>query len=383
MLSLHFHNRIPRFLTIVLPCVVALCAVPYTAAADGSGPDTLFRVIAYVRGNVADIEQYPLQHLTHLNYCFLHLSGNKLVLGGERDSIGISRLVALKKTYPGLKVLLSVGGWGGCEPCSGVFATPDGRQEFAASTLELLQHFGADGIDLDWEYPAIEGYPGHPYSSADKHNFTLLVEQLRKVLGNDHEVTFAGGGFMEFLQESVEWDRVMPLVDYVNVMSYDLVNGYSTSTGHHTSLYSTPGQLSSTDYAVRFLDSIGVPAEKIVIGAAFYARVWENVKPVNNGLFQQGKFHSYIRFNQFDDRLGTGSSFTTYWDSTARAPYAYDSTNCLFATFDDRRSVALKTEYAMSKGLGGIMFWELMGDVGENGLLTTIANAIHGSTRPK
>jgi len=165
-------------------------------------------------------------------------------------------------------------------------------------------------------------------------------------------------------------------------MNYDLVNGYSTVTGHHTPLYSTPGQMESTDYAVRFLDSLGVPPEKIVIGAAFYARVWEDVKPVNNGLFQEGKFTSYVRFNQFDEVFGTGGSFTTYWDSTARAPYAYDSTNRLFATFDDRRSVALKTEYAMNRGLGGIMFWELTGDLREDGLLTTMANTALRSPRP-
>ena len=383
MLSLDSRGCFPRFLPMVVLVVVALFSAAPLAAASGGRPDTLFRIIAYVRGNAMDIEQYPLQHLTHINYCFLHLKGNTLVLGGERDSIAISRLVALKKVHPGLKVLFSVGGWGGCEPCSGVFAAADGRHEFAISALELLQHFGADGIDLDWEYPAIEGYPGHPYSGADRHNFTLLVAELRKVFGNGYEVTFAGGGFLKFLKESVEWDQVMPLVDYVNVMSYDLVNGYSTVTGHHTSLYSTPRQMESTDFAVRFLDSLGVPPQKIVIGAAFYARVWQDVKPGNNGLFQEGKFTSYVRFNQFDEIFGTGSSFTTYWDSTARAPYAYDSTNRLFATFDDRQSVALKTEYAIHKGLGGIMFWELTGDVRENGLLTTMANTALRSPRPR
>ena len=146
--------------------VVALCVAfsGILLAQDPAGErKDKFLVIAYVHGGAQDLEQYPLQYLTHMNYCFLRLHGNRLELGGERDSIGITRLVALKAKHPGLKVLLSFGGWGGCPTASDVFMTAEGRRDFAVSCKELLVRFGADGIDLDWEYPAIEGYPGHTY----------------------------------------------------------------------------------------------------------------------------------------------------------------------------------------------------------------------------
>ena len=38
-------------------------------------------------------------------------------------------------------------------------------------------------------------------------------------------------------------------------------------------------------------------------------------------------------------------------------------------SYDDTVSVALKTRYAMEKGLGGIMFWELGNDTKANGSL--------------
>ncbi|MBK9486944.1 MAG: hypothetical protein IPO01_17705 [Chitinophagaceae bacterium] len=83
----------------------------------------------------------------------------------------------------------------------------------------LFKKYGIDGLDLDWEYPAIEGFPGHKYDAADKNNFTELIKALRKELGNDFLLTFAAGGFLKYLNESVDWDAVMPLVDFVNLMT--------------------------------------------------------------------------------------------------------------------------------------------------------------------
>jgi len=363
--------------------MLTLIAALSTVASYASRPGEPLLIVAYVRGSASEIDRYPVGRLSHMNYSFLHLQGNRLALRSSRDSIGISHLVSLKKRNPGLKVILSVGGWGGCKTCSDVFSAREGRHEFAVSAKDLLERFGADGVDLDWEFPAIEGYPGHRFAPEDRHNFTLLVQDLRDVLGSRYEVTFAAGGFMAYLRSSIEWDQVMPLVDRVYLMTYDLVNGFSTSTGHHTPLFSSPGQMESADNAVRYLDSIGVPHSKIVIGAAFYARVWENVDSTNNGLFQKGKFTTFVSYGHLDGYLDSTGAFTKFWDSTAQAPYAYDASKRLFATFDDRRSIALKTNYVLDHRLGGIMFWELTGDKLENGLLDAIVKTAQQAGRQK
>jgi chitinase len=334
-----------------------------------------FSVVAYYRGHRANIERYAVEKLTHINYSFLHLRGNELFVDESRDGTTIRTLVALKRKHPGLKIILSFGGWGGCATCSDVFSTDQGRKEFAESVRRILEGYGADGIDLDWEYPAIEGYPGHRFSPADKHNFTLLVLELRQCLGDGKEVTFAAGGLSHHLGSSIEWKEVVPLVDRVYVMTYDLVSGFDPVSGHHTPLYSTPRQRESADFAVGFLDSLGVPRRKIVIGAAFYARTWELADTGGNGLFQQGTFKNYVPYKDFDRHLTRDNGFVFFWDSVAHAPYAYSVTKRLFATFDDLQSVAHKTRYAVRNGLGGIMFWELTGDRPENGLLDAIDGA--------
>ncbi len=329
-------------------------------------------VIAYYSGNSSSIDNYPVQKLTHIIYSFCHLKGNQLKVDNKADSVTIKKLVSLKKNNSGLKILLSLGGWGGCEFCSPAFSSEAGRAEFAESVKEINDYFGTDGIDLDWEYPAIEGYPGHAFKPEDKPNFTALVKELRTTLGKKQEISFAAGGFTKFLEQSIEWNEVMPLVNNVNLMSYDLVNGNSTTTGHHTPLYSTPAQKESADNAISYLLSIGVPAEKIVIGAAFYARTWENVSNVNNGLYQSGKFKSFIAYDLFDKRLAKWDGYVFYHDKIAKAPYAYNISKKTFATFDDQLSIRNKTQYAFNKGLKGIMFWELTLDKSSGGLLDVI-----------
>ena len=239
----------------------------------------------------------------------------------------------------------------------------------------MLAATHTDGIDLDWEYPAIAGPPGHRFAPEDRHNFTLLVQALRSTLGNRYELSFAAGGFPEYLRASVEWQAVMPLVNRVNLMSYDLVNGYSTATGHHTPLYSTPTQIASVDNGVRYLDSVGVAPGKIVIGAAFYARVFSGVPSTNQGLYQVGKFKQTFNYRDFADSLSAARGFATYWDNVAQAPYAYSARRQEFASFDNEQSIRLKTRYARDKHLGGIMFWELLGDKPRNGLLDCMYQA--------
>ena len=45
------------------------------------------------------------------------------------------------------------------------------------------------------------------------------------------------------------------------------------------------------------------------------------------------------------------------------------------ATYDDTRSIKLKTRYALKNKLNGIMFWQLAEDSFSNGLLNVIAES--------
>lgn len=320
----------------------------------------------YYAGNTSRLDSFAISKLTHLIYSFGHLKGNQLLI---KDSEGVRKMVSLKKKYPALKIILSMGGWSGCAECSPVFSSMKGRTDFAVSVKKYLQYFQADGIDLDWEYPGIAGFPGHTYTPQDKPNFTSLIETLRQTLGANYEISFAAGGFDSFIDSSIEWKRVMNIADKVYVMSYDLVHGYSKVSGHHTPLYSTPEQIQSADHAIKRLIDLGVPSRKIVIGAAFYGRYFQLTDTLNHGLYRPCVFSHAVSYSSLRDSLSPSKGFQIYWDQVANAPYAFHAQRKLLLTYDDSTSIIKKTEYVIKNELGGIMFWQLGDDLYKNGLL--------------
>jgi len=186
-----------------------------------------YKIIAYYTGSGDKIQEYPVEKLTHIIYSFLKIKEDTLTVANEKQAQSLRQIVALKEKYPKLKVMVSIGGWGGCAPCSDLFASEKHRQTFAKTTVEFFKKYKVDGLDLDWEYPTIEGYPGHKYQPADKANFTALVKTLRQAMGNQYILTFAAGGFEQFLKESVDWQAIMPELDFVNLMLREIHPGNS------------------------------------------------------------------------------------------------------------------------------------------------------------
>ena len=103
-----------------------------------NGNPSSFRVVAYFRGDISEVEKYDYNKVSHLIYCFMYLQGNQIGFKNEDSENTLKCCLNLKKRYPHLKVLVSFGGWGGCETCSYVFSTEKGRTEFARSVKKLL-----------------------------------------------------------------------------------------------------------------------------------------------------------------------------------------------------------------------------------------------------
>ncbi|MEO1011222.1 MAG: glycoside hydrolase family 18 protein [Bacteroidota bacterium] len=349
-------------------------------------------------------ENLPLHQLTHIIFSFTHVIDGEMKFSNEKAGKQLHQLVAQREKHPGLKVMIACGGWG-ADGFSDMAHTAENRQRFVKSVLAFNREYNLDGLDIDWEYPAIPA-AGTGARPEDKQNFTLLMKELREgldTLERDQTLTFASAGWNAYYQ-NIELVEVMEYADFINVMTYDQVNGVSPYTGHHTPL----GHVAEADVRGTFADEVmrerkkngadiqmplaprsaekivdycirqGVDPDQIVIGAAFYGRAWKGVPPQNNGLYQpnKGMHIGWSAYHRMRKEFEKNKDYIRHWDSLAKAPYMYSQKDSIFISYDDTVSVRLKTEFARKMDLGGIMFWELGNDTKEkNSLLNAIYSA--------
>lgn len=237
-------------------------------------------VIAYLDDNKEwTKEEIVATDLTCINYAFANIIGLEIV----RDLKKIHLINELKAEHPHLKTCISIGGWSADGFSEGV-ATKENRQILIKNLIAYMQKYQFDGIDLDWEYPGMD-IAGIKASEDDAQNFLFFVQELRSQLDElgaknqkSYWLTTAIGAEKKLLDTMSPNDRYeyIDFLDFVNVMTYDMRGSFTKTAGHHTNLASysqLEGEL-STQQAVKNLQEKGVPADKIVIGAAFYSRMW-------------------------------------------------------------------------------------------------------------
>ncbi len=332
-----------------------------------------FRVIAYVAGWSMPAVIHP-EKLTHINFAFAHIDGGgRAVFDDAGLAPALESLLALKKANPRLKVIISVGGWE-ADGFSDAALTDASRGVFAESVVELLRAHGADGIDLDWEYPG-QGVAGIKYRTEDRQNFTRLLNSVRAALdqasdaghrsGRDRYTLTIASADREYFRHT-EMSRLHLLVDWINVMGYDFFNSLTPTTGHHAGLYAS-GSAAPTDRnasaSIRQHIAAGIPPHKLVLGVAFYGRGFGGVKPLNHGLNQPYEHYEGDHpYAELAEKLIDRQGFVRYWDERAQAPWLWNESTRTFISYDDPQSIRAKAEFAKDKGLGGMMFWELSQD---------------------
>ncbi len=284
------------------------------------------------------------------------------------------------KKYPGVKILLSIGGW----TCSGYFSemalTPESRASFIQSCLDTLDAYPFfSGLDIDWEYPGAArgggpGDEGNPVKGDDKANYTLLLTELREALDGhfgpgQKMLTVCAAGTVSTLKKQ-DYAALFPAVDRINLMTYDLAGSWDAVTGHHTALYGS----ASADTAVKYLQKQGVPAGKIAIGTPLYSHAWKMKKAdgkiVGAAAQGSGDGDKTWRFLQplEQSAVPEGSpGWHAGYDEKAEAAFLWNDDPAspdylTYHTYENARSLAAKLNYIRVHSLGGLIVWEVHGD---------------------
>ena len=256
--------------------------------------------------------------LTHINYAFAQPNSD----GSIQAIPNASKLQALVPAAHawGVKVLISFGGGTDDSAFENLAPNAGARANFVNSTVALLDAYGLDGADIDWEYPEVG------QSSA---NFTQLMSELSSALharGKLLTAAVVSDGNTQRIQNGV-----FALVDFLNIMTYDGGDPHA-----------------NYDWTVAFVQrwkDRGLPASKTIVGIPFYSRP---------GGYSYAQLVSADPANAFRD-------CTTY--------------NGQQTCYNGIPTVQRKTQWAMSNA-GGVMSWELSQDAtGPYSLITTIDQA--------
>lgn len=317
------------------------------------------KLIGYVSTNdLSLLSDSDIRALDVINLAFGHIVNGCVYYAPDCVSEEFKRI---RKENAECKLVLSVGGWG-AGGFSEAAADEEGREKFALTAVEIIRHYGLDGLDIDWEYPCIST-AGIAATYDDRENFTKLIKTSREImdkeLGKDKMLTIAAGAG-EYFINSTNMREVEKYLDYVQLMTYDLRGGYHIITGHHTNLLDDKKDIlqASAKKAAACFENAGVPREKLILGAAYYSRMWKGVPDRENGLHQMAETTGGYgpSYGELVKDYINKNGYKRYFDEEARAPWLFNGDT--FISYDDEVSCSEKAEYVVNNGLGGIMFWE-------------------------
>ena len=326
--------------------VLMLLAMAWTLRSQAQKPEMV--VGAYV---TSWTDEVPDPHvMTHINYAFGHV--NDSFDGVKIDNPErLKMIVGLKQQNPQLKVLLSIGGWGSGR-FSEMAASKENLAKFANDCLRVVQEFGLDGIDIDWEYPT-QSTAGISASPDDTANFTLLMSDLRRAIGNDKLLTAATVCDAQY----IDFKSCIDYMDLVNVMAYDMSEGEA----HHAALY--PSEISgecTSSQAVEAHLKAGVPKEKLVMGVPFYGK---------------GKCED-AGVKAFRETGVLPEGYERRWSEESQVPYIVNAKGEFVWGGEDVKSLTAKCQYILDHDLRGGMYWDYANDNAQHEFSQTLCRML-------
>lgn len=288
-------------------------------------------------------------YVTHINYAFGHVGEtfNSVKIDNESR---LKTIVALKNKYPKLRVMLSIGGWGSGR-FSEMAATEQNRKQFAEDCQRVVREFKLDGIDIDWEYPTSNAAK-ISNSPNDTKNYTLMMQEIRKSIGGNKLLTLASAADAKY----IDFRSIASIVDFVNIMAYDMANPPYHHAGLFKSKY-TSGL--SVDEAITAHVDAGIPIDRLVLGIPFYGHG-------RNGVGGYVDYRDLVKI----------SSFKPMFDDEAKAPYWENDKGEFVLTYETPESIAIKCEYLQKRGMLGAMYWDYGADTDEGVLRKAVYKGV-------
>ncbi|EEP81896.1 conserved hypothetical protein [Uncinocarpus reesii 1704] len=284
----------------------------------------------------------------------------------------IRAFAQLKDQHAGLRVLLSIGGGGmGSQHFATVAGNPIALGNFVRSAKDLVDKFGLDGLDIDWE---------HPSDLEQGENYVNLLRVLREALPWSCYTLTTALPAGEWALRHINLSDAQCYVDLINLMTYDFSGPWAPNSGHQSQLFSpaVPHHEAaeiSCHSGVSYVLAQGVPPSKILLGIPAYGRAFPGTTDIGQPhCIRDGTNEDEIVFDYRDLPL---PGCLEQQDDCLCAAYCVDR-NMGFVSYDSTKTVGHKAKFVKDMCLGGLFYWHIAADaVGKRSLVATGYSALH------
>ena len=264
----------------------------------------------------------------------------------------------------GVKMILSLGGWGNCAGFPGMSATAANRGRFIGQLVDFCRANAYDGVDIDWEFVS---------SAEDQANFVLFIEALGAALKARMPallLTMAAPA-NNYWGRWIDFERLADDFDFIGLMTYGYHGALSSHSGHNSPLYPGGGDAcGSVEETLAYVRGRRVPPGKLLVGLPFFGSSFDC-----GGWGQPFTKSEHLSYDEIMDL--PEAEWTLGWDENAQVPFLRRPDGRKIISFDDMRSIALKCQYVKDNQAAGVIIWELSQDsrLGKPELLEVVAKS--------
>ena len=334
--------------------VLAGQVAPGFAAEIDANKDKVF--VGYLYGSPREVN-YALY--THLCHAFVTAGPDGVINKGRGAP---SRELTTQAHKAGVRVLISLGGWGWDKQFAAIVSNPEAEARYVEGVVKMIDEYDYDGLDLDWEYPdtakEVEGF--------ERLTRTLRgrIDAIGKAKGRSMNLTMAASsnkGTLRWLKR----DFLLENMDWVNVMTYDYAGDWTPYAGHNSPLFPSTKEPTKTPRSIEatmlyLLEDRKIPADRLAVGLPLYGRGFNVAKPYDSTRDAPKKRLPNLTYRGIAGLEKEG--WKRSWDEDIKAPWLISPDGSAVVGYDDAESIRLKTEWAMSKGLRGVFFWQVAQD---------------------
>ncbi|XP_049868150.1 chitinase-3-like protein 2 [Pectinophora gossypiella] len=312
---------------------------------------------------------------THINVAFAQVLNKQVKLNNDQLRT-LEEVVKLKSSNPDLKILLSIGGAGENDGFSDMIVNHASRKTFIRSIKAILRNYTLDGIDLDWEFPAVHGEV-QIINKRQRQHFSQLLHEIRAEYIREKRpylLTVAVAAPKTIVDFAYDVDQLNQYVDFVNIMTYDFhyFTKFTPFTGLNSPLYARVSEqlymaTLNINYTVNMYVNKGLNRDKIVVGIPTYGHTFTLVNPDNGAIGSPASGYGALGSLGFVDYPDVCTFIQNFksevvlkQDKDAKVPYLYKDNE--WVSYDTPESVLEKAKFIKESQLHGAMIYSLNAD---------------------